>query len=203
MAALLGFALPLTAMAVALAGHNLARFGDPFEFGHGWLDVRWQQRMQEVGLFSPDYLVRNLRCLLLLPFELQTQWPWIKISIHGLGLVATSGWVFVALLPPRAQANRQLFWTMAACAVAVAALPLMYHNSGQLQVTYRFALDWLPFVVVGAASTVPRAPRLERWIIVGAVAVNLHLCFAFSHHTARLFVTAPMGWPFESELGSS
>ena len=91
----------------------------------------------------------------------------------------------------------------ATCAVTVAALPLLYHNSGQLQVTYRFALDWLPFIAVGAASALPRFPRLERWIILGAIAVNLHLCFAFSHHTARLFVTSPMGWPFEGELGSS
>ena len=195
-----GFLLPLSLCAVLLMLHNQARFGAPLEFGHVWLDVRWQHRMQEYGMFSTTYLARNIQCLLFVPFQFQASWPWVRISIHGIGLIVTAPWIALALLRPRARAQRTTWRILLVSTAIVATLPLLYHNSGQLQVSYRFALDYLPMLIAAIAVRPSGKPRLERLIIAAAVASNLHFCWAFAHHRASLFVARPAGWPFQQEL---
>lgn len=196
----IAFLAPLGLAAVVLASHNWVRFGAPLEFGHRWLDVRWQARIQEVGLFAPEYLVRNLQCLVAVPFQVQAPWPWIKISIHGIGLALTAPWLFAAARRPPSGPRRDLWRVMLLSACVVAIIPLGYHNSGQLQVTYRFALDWIPFLLVAISAGNPRAGWLLRGLIVAGIAVNLHLSWAFTTNRPGLFVAKPLGWPFQDEF---
>ena len=46
--------------------YNWARFGSPFEFGHKYLAVQWQERMYRFGLFNYHFLSRNLAAALVL-----------------------------------------------------------------------------------------------------------------------------------------
>ena len=50
--ALVRFAVPLVIAGAAIAWLNWVRFEDPFEFGHRFLAIRWQARMQQTGLFA-------------------------------------------------------------------------------------------------------------------------------------------------------
>ena len=52
--------------ALALAAYNYARFQNPFEFGHQFLHVQWQERMFRFGLFNYHFLSRNLAAALVL-----------------------------------------------------------------------------------------------------------------------------------------
>ena len=204
----LAFALPLGVLGLLLAAHNYARFEDIFEFGHRYLDIRWQRRMQEVGQFSPRYLVRNLQCLLTLAPQLQAGFPFFKVSVHGMALPLASPWVLglagVAWGPLRAHAEdgagqpQRLGLVLAAAAVAV--LPLLYHNSGQLQFTYRFALDWLPMLLTVLVLGSGLRPWWSRALVLAAIALHLHGAWYFARDPKTLFVIDPRGWPFEAEL---
>jgi hypothetical protein len=200
MLAALRFATPLAVIGAALMAHNYARFEDPLEFGHRFLDIRWQQRMQEVGMFSSEYLGRNLR----VAFSLMPVWrdgPWDgrlpRVSMHGSSVLLGAPWV-LALGLARERCPQRLGLLLAAFAVAVPSL--LYQNSGQIQFSYRFAVDWLPLVLVaivfGGGAKRPWFP-----LLVGLGAMwELYGAWMFGRRPGQLFVTDPLGWPFEDEL---
>src|SRR5690606_35561772 len=84
--AALAFAGPIALVVIALAAHNYVRFSDFTEFGHRFLDIRWQARMQTTGMFGWTYLSRHLRCLFTLMPVLAPAAPFFKVSIHGMAL---------------------------------------------------------------------------------------------------------------------
>jgi hypothetical protein len=199
--AALRFALPLALVGAALMAYNYARFDDPFEFGHRFLDIRWQQRMQEVGMFSTEYLGRNLRCA----FSLMPVWrdgPWggrlPRVSLHGSSVLLGAPWIFAIFLARDRSPQR---WGLLISALAVAVPSLLYQNSGQIQFSYRFAVDWLPLVLVaivfGGGARRPWFP-----ILVGLGAVwEIYGAWMFGRRPGQLFVTDPLGWPFQDEVG--
>jgi len=196
--ALVRFAVPLVVIGVAVAWHNWARFEDPFEFGHRFLEVRWQARMQEFGMFSPRYLARNLECLLTLMPQWQAAMPLLRVSIHGTALWLGSPWIVLAALARERFEGRAVLWI---AAVGSAIPSLLYQNSGQIQFSYRFAVDWLPLVLVAIAM----GGGLRRWriatvLVVFAIAFQSWGAWHFARMPGRLFVQDPPGWPFEDEL---
>ncbi len=193
----LRFAAPLVAIGLALAWHNWVRFESPFEFGHRFLEIRWQARMQEIGLFSFEYLPRNLRCLFWLAPQVGAETPHLRISIHGMALWMSSPWVLGIV------AARQRFpqrWSLVLAIVGAAIPALLYQNSGQLQPVHRFAADWLLMLLllIGFGGGARR-----RWfaplVLVGAL-INVHGAWQFGRKPGHLFVVDPMGWPFQDEL---
>ena len=180
---------------------NDLRFDDPFEFGHRYLEMRWQQRIQEVGMFSTEYLSRNLRCAFsLLPVWRETG-PWggrlPMVSLHGSSILLGAPWV-LALVWARDRCPQR--WALLISAVAVAVPSLLYQNSGQIQFSYRFAMDWLPMIL---AAVVFGGGAKKPWfaMLVGFGAVwELYGAWLFGRRPGQLFVTDPLGWPFEDEL---
>ena len=192
------FAGPILLVGGALMALNLARFDDPFEFGHRYLDIRWQVRMQEYGLFAADYLGRNLRCLLALLPVSDPEFPWFKVSLHGSALWLTTPWL---LAFPLARQRFEGRLELLVGALLVALPPLLYQNSGQLQFTYRFAVDWLPMLIVALAlGGVARRRRLFAVLVAWGLLLQSYGAYQFSRKPGRLFVTEPLGWPFEQEL---
>jgi len=196
----LRFVAPLAAVGLALMAYNYVRFEDPLEFGHRFLEIRWQRRMQEVGMFSIEYLDRNLRCAL----SLMPVWqagPWDgrlpRVSLHGSSVVLGAPWI-LALALGRDRCPQR--WWLLLSAVAVAIPSLLYQNSGQIQFSYRFAIDWLPLVLVaivfGGGAKRPYFP-----ILVGFGALwECYGAYLFGRRPGQLFITDPLGWPFEHEL---
>ncbi|MFV8750224.1 hypothetical protein ACNOYE_06710 [Nannocystaceae bacterium ST9] len=198
--AALRFAAPLAVIGVALMWMNYARFGDVFEFGHRYLEIRWQQRIQEVGMFSVEYLGRNLQCA----FSLLPVWregPWDgrlpRVSMHGSSVLLGAPWL-LALLWSRDALPQRL--GLIASAVLVAIPSLLYQNSGQLQFSYRFALDWLPMLL----AAIVFGGGAKGWAFRGLVVLGglwqVYGAWLFGRKPGLLFVTDPLGWPFESEL---
>lgn len=194
--AALRFAIPLLLIGAALLTLNHVRFDDPFEFGHRYLDIRWQQRMQEIGMFSTEYLARNLRCAFsLLPVWRESQ-P--RVSMHGSSILLGAPWL-LALLWARDRFPQR--WPLLITALAVALPSLLYQNSGQLQFSYRFAVDWLPMML---AAIVFGGGAKRPWfaLLVGLGAVwEIYGAWMFGRRPGHLFVVDPLGWPFEDELG--
>ena len=143
--ALARFALPLALIVAATMWHNTARFGDPFEFGHRFLQVRWRSRIETWGLFSTHYLPRNLTVFLLsVPWLMQSS-PFVRISRHGLALWFSSPNLLWSLWPKKLDATTLALW---AGVLPTAICTLLYQNTGWIQFGYRFSLDYLPLLFV-------------------------------------------------------
>jgi hypothetical protein len=137
------FAAPATVVLGLLLWHNVARFGQPLEFGHGLLTVAWRARIEKWGLFSTHYLGRNLSIVLAgLPFSGTAEVPF-RINAHGLALWLTTPIYAWALWPKRASG---VFVALALSAFAVALPSLCYQNSGWTQFGYRFSNDFAPLL---------------------------------------------------------
>ena len=139
------FAMPAVAVLAVLFWHNRVRFGSPFEFGHGMLQINWRGRIDRWGLESYHYLGRNLAVVLAgLPYTGVPGVPF-QINVHGLALWITSPFYAWAVWPKR---TGPTFWAVALSAIAVAAPILLYQNTGWVQFGYRFSNDFAPFVMV-------------------------------------------------------
>jgi hypothetical protein len=195
--ALLRFVLPLAVIGLALAWFNWIRFEDPLEFGHRFLETRWQARIQEFGLFSLSYVPRNLQCLLTLLPQWTSDAPYLRASIHGTALWFGSPWLVLAPAHRQAFAGRGVLWI----AALASALPsLAYQNSGQVQFSYRFAVDWLPLLLTAMALGGAASRRGFRLLVVVGALVQGFGAWEFARAPGKLFVVDPVGWPFEAEL---
>lgn len=195
--ALIRFAVPFGLVGLALGLHNVARFESFFEFGHRFLDVRWQPRIQELGLFSLAYLPRNLECLLWLLPQSQAGFPWIRVSFHGMALPLTTPWLAAVAGARERFPQRGGLWLSA---LLVGLPPLFYQNSGQIQFTYRFALDWLPFALVALVLGGAFRRRTTWALAVAAALVHVLGAWMVTHRPGRIYVVDPLGWPFEEEI---
>jgi hypothetical protein len=183
-APVLRFAAPVVAFAIAGGLYNYVRFGSFSEFGHTYLEVRQQAQIEEHGLFSGHYLLRNLVVAFLqVPLSIP-RWPYVAFSGHGLALWVTTP--ALALLASRAKSPiRTALWVTIAC---VALPSLLYQNTGWVQFGYRFALDYMVFVVMliaccGRALTVP-----AKLLIVASVVVNIAGAIVFGRFDDRFVV---------------
>jgi len=139
------FALPLAALVGAAMWHNAARFGDPLEFGHRLLQIRWRSRIETWGLFSTHYLARNLTVFFLsLPWLIESS-PYVLITRHGLALWFTTPNLAWSLWPKTVDAMVVALW---AAVLPTALCTLLYQNTGWIQFGYRFSLDYLPLLFV-------------------------------------------------------
>jgi hypothetical protein len=196
-AVMLRFLAPLAAIGLALAWHNWVRFESPFEFGHRFLEIRWQARMQAVGMFSLEYLPRNLQCFVWLAPQLGEQAPYLRVSLHGMALWLSSPWVLAVA------AARERFpqrWGLVLAMVGMALPSLLYQNSGQIQPVYRFAADWLLLLVLLLAFGGAARRRWFPALVLVGVLVNAYGAWQLARKPGQLFVTDPLGWPFEAEL---
>jgi hypothetical protein len=173
------FAVPVVAIVAVLLWHNYARFQRPFEFGHRFLNVQWQERIQRWGLFNYHFLSRNLAAALVLLPRIMTRWPFIKISHHGMSLLVTSPNLAYTVAPAeRSRLSRPLWITL-----ALAALPsLLYQSSGYIQFGYRYSLDYMIFFMVILAVGNRPLSRLFKALVVVAFVINLFLAITFDRY---------------------
>ena len=162
-------AAPVVTIALAAAAYNVVRFGAPREFGHSYLDVVQQQQVEVHGLFSYHYFARNLAVAFTLLPELPGS-PWVRISGHGLAMWFTTPVLVLLLWPKQRPPIHRALWV----SVAIVAIPtFFYQNSGWVQFGYRFALDYLPLLILllavgGRKLTIP-----VKVVIVLGIVINL------------------------------
>lgn len=153
------FSIPVVATIVLASYYNWTRFhtSSPTAFGHEFLQVGWQARIQRWGLFSYHYLGRNLAAMF-------AGLPWVapaaqkasfgapfKINGHGLALWFTTP-IYVWLLHPKKWS--WVAWGALAAAAGPMVMNLLYQNSGWVQFGYRFSNDYaiLLFVLLAVGG---------------------------------------------------
>ena len=176
---LLAFAAPVVLIAALAFIYNAARFAEPTEFGHSYLHVRQQAQIEAHGLFSYQYLARNLA----VAFTLLPEFPdngktFVQVSGHGLALWVTTP-AFLLLLWPRTRPplHRALWLT-----VALVAIPtFFYQNSGWVQFGYRFSLDYTVFLILLLAVGGRPFGWGVRALLALGIAINLFGAWSFVH----------------------
>ncbi|MBK8171645.1 MAG: hypothetical protein IPK60_15035 [Sandaracinaceae bacterium] len=148
---------------------NEARFHSPLEFGHRYLQIRWSSRIERWGLFNYHFMSKNMAVFFAALPWLSAVSPYIKISRHGLALWFTTPNLLTALWPKRVNATMVGLFLATAL---VAALNLAYQNSGWVQFGYRFALDYMPFLIVLLAMSGRRFGWGFWAFAIFAIAVN-------------------------------
>lgn len=173
------FAFPLGASVLIAMGHNVARFGDPLEFGHRFLQVRWRSRIETWGLFSVHYLPRNLAVFFLsLPWWIGVS-PFVRISRHGLALWFTTPNLLWGVWPKRIDSTFVGLWL---AVLSTALCTLLYQNTGWVQFGPRFALDYLPLLFALVALSGRRFGTAFWICAVFAVALNTFGAVTFDRH---------------------
>lgn len=176
------FAAPVIVIAVVAAIYNAARFDAPTEFGHSYLNVRQQAQIEAHGLFSYQYLARNLAVAFTLLPEFPDRGPWVQISGHGLALWVTTPAFLLLLWPTARPPIHRALWLTAAC---VAVPTFFYQNSGWVQFGYRFSLDYTVFLVCLLAVGGRPLGRVARGLIAAGVVINLWGAWTFARSPAH------------------
>lgn len=139
------FSAPVLVIGCVAMWMNEARFDNPFEFGHKYLQIRWRPRIETWGLFNFHYFAKNLGVFLAALPWLSAHAPYLKISRHGLALWVTTPALLMVPWPKR---TIPLMKTLAISAGLIAIMNLCYQNSGWVQFGYRFALDYMALLIV-------------------------------------------------------
>jgi hypothetical protein len=163
------FSAPVIAIGLVAMWMNHARFDDPFEFGHTYLQIRWRPRIEKWGLFNFHYFAKNLAVFVAALPWLSATAPYVTVSRHGLALWVTTPNLLLTLWPKRVTT------TMIALYIAtlvVLVLNLCYQNSGWVQFGYRFSLDYMiPLFVLLALGARRIGPGFYL-MMAFAIAVN-------------------------------
>jgi hypothetical protein len=170
------FALPVLCAIGVQLWMNAARFDDPLTFGHEYLQIKWRGRIETWGLFDYHYLSKNLAVFLASLPWLSSEAPHIKVSLHGLALWFTTPNLLLVLWPKRVDVATV---SLALPALLICLLNLCYQNSGWIQFGYRFALDYMPMLIVLLALGMRRFGPIFYTCMALAVAINAFGAFTF------------------------
>lgn len=174
--------LPVAAALAVYCAYNAARFGSPFETGYAFIHNPGQdsfiwRRITEGGLFSRDYLLFNTLYLFLQGIHFEFGGPRLTELVGfdkaGTALLVASPWLLLAFY---ARLDR-VFAAGAATIAVIAGITLFYHSNGAEQIaTQRYALDWLPILIVlmvrgERPPAFAALPILVTWGVVANLAV--------------------------------
>lgn len=178
-------ALPFLIALMILFAYNSARFGHPLDIGYSYIvnpgvDTFISRRIAEQGLFSRDYLLFNTLYLFVQGLHFEFSGPLLTqltgIDKAGSALFVASPWILLAFY---SKLDR-VFAAGAMTIAIIAGITLFYHSNGADQInTQRYALDWLPILLVlmlrGARpASFSALPLLVTWgIVLNTVAIGL------------------------------
>ena len=173
---LVGLAVPL----LLVAGYNYARFGNPAETGFG-LALLYDPALdaaRSVGLFSIAHIPKNVYMMLFQgPRPVGGEgaavlvFPYVAPSQWGMGLFFTSPALVYVFRAPMKDRLVKACWM----AVAFTLVPILtYYGIGVVQFGYRYALDFMPFLMLLAARGFPPTmTRHSRLFVASSVAINI------------------------------
>ena len=160
-------------------GLNWARFDAPLATGYEAAEhlPHLKADITVHGALSFHWIPRNLKALVTGLPRLVPVAPWIVPDLRGMALWLVSPWILLGLLPlvrpdrPTSRRVAALCWM----AAGVISIPhLLYVNTGYAQIGYRFALDYLPFLLVAAILGVRRMrPTVPVILVSLSVVINL------------------------------
>jgi len=155
-------AFPIIAVAIYFA-YNDARFGSPLETGYTYIFANDHgptmgfiaHRVHDIGLFSRAYLLFNFVYMFIAGPHVQFANEYLTqmggFDANGASPFLVTPALLFAFL---ARWDRAFWFGLATCAV-ILVLTLLYHSNGYSQYSaQRYALDWLPVLMIFVARGV-------------------------------------------------
>jgi hypothetical protein len=180
--------IPFGVSVILLGVYNYLRFGDPFQAGYSLqiLTNPALSQARDYGLFNLIHIPGNLYYFFLaapLPVLKDSisqvlTFPFIKANPWGMGIIFVSPYLlYLFLLSYKDRISRLLIATS-----IIIAIPIFtYYGIGIVQLGYRYALDFMPFVYFlfmrnYSAQYGPLSGRLK-WLIALSALLDLYLVF--------------------------
>jgi hypothetical protein len=151
---------------VAVTGWwDWVRFGSVLETGYAiaWITTPLDN-LRFQGLFSTTHLPPNVALFLGGGFGTRENFPWLVPSNMGHSILLTTPAVLIAFGAGLRERLNQVLWA----SVILVAIPvfLYYGGGGANTYGYRYAMDFVPFLIVLAAIAMKdRFGNLERILI--------------------------------------
>ncbi|MBX3061896.1 MAG: hypothetical protein KF726_02915 [Anaerolineae bacterium] len=160
---LIGFALPLIVAGGLYLGFNYVRFGNALDTGYNYLAPKDNIGVppRKFGLYAPQYFFYNATYFFFQGFHvdfggadnLEIQ----GVDLAGSSLLVASPFLLAAFY---ARGSRRLLVVSWLVIAVMVVSQLFYHNNGFAQVNnHRFSMDYLPILMLLAASGVQSFPR--------------------------------------------
>lgn len=166
-------ALPMIVSVVCLLGYNYARFQNFTDFGYTDANVAPQVAgdLKAYGLFNVRYIPHNLWAMLLSGPIWNARDQSISPNPDGMSLLLdTPALVYLVW----ARKKTPLVIGAWAAVVLLVFVLLLYYNTGWMQFSYRFSLDFItPVLVLLAIGAGQRISLPMRFLIIMSVFVNL------------------------------
>ena len=172
----LGLTLPLFGALAVTGWWDWVRFGSPLETGYA---IAWitgpLETLREQGLFSTTHVPTNLALFIGGGFSVQDAFPWLRPSVEGHSILLTTPAVLIAVGAGLRRRLNLMLWG----AVILTAIPvfLYYGGGGANTYGYRYAMDFVPFLLALVAIAVrDRFGNLEKLLIGLSVAF---VCYGY------------------------
>ena len=165
------FALPLLGALLVTGWWDWVRFGSPLETGYdiAWIEAPLQD-LRDQGLFSIVHVPTNLALFIGGGFTVRDAFPWLVPSIEGHSILLTTPALLIAVGASIRERLNQVLW--AAAILAAVPVFMYYGGGGAGTYGYRYAMDFVPFLVALVAVALrDRFGNLER------VLIGLSVCF--------------------------
>jgi hypothetical protein len=170
------FSLPLLGALAVTGWWNYVRFGSPLETGY---DIAWitgpLAALRDQGLFSIVHVPTNLALFIGGGYTVRDAFPWLVPSGDGQSILLTTPALLIAVGASLRERVNLVMWS----AAILAAIPvfLYYGGGGADTYGYRYAMDFVPFLLVLVAVALrDRFGNLERVLIGLSVAF---VCYGF------------------------
>jgi hypothetical protein len=166
------------ALGVTTLIYNYARFNSPFDFGYaripGVLEEPWYQH----GIFSIYAIKGNIQAMLLETWNRVPEFPYLVPTGFGGSILLSCP--FLLLLFRRGTTDAKLT-RLAWGAIAALTLVLWLHgNPGGWQISYRYAMVLLPWMLVILLQNSPKkVTPLEIVLFLLSVAINAFSTWLF------------------------
>ena len=164
-----------TALALATAGYNAARFHSIFEFGYSRIPNLSQEPWYRAGVFSFSAIPWNMQKMLFEGMESIPIFPFLRPYPFGCSILLSSPFLF--LLFREGGRHKTLCWLV----IGVLTFTLWCHgNPGGWQFSYRYGMILLPWMFLLLVSNGPRKISVtELSLFVVSVAINAVATYQF------------------------
>ncbi|MFI4983561.1 MAG: hypothetical protein ACHQIO_24690, partial [Nevskiales bacterium] len=177
-----GCAIPLLAAVAVTGWWDWVRFGSLTETGYG---IAWVtpplQALRDQGLFSIAHVPTNLALFIGGGYTVRDTFPWLVPSTQGQSILLTMPALLLAFVVPLRDRLNKILWG----AVIITAIPvfLYYGGGGADTYGYRYAMDFVPFLVALVAIAVKeRFGNMERMLIVLSM---FFVCYGYVWQVAK------------------